>query len=291
MKPATFTYHAPATLAEALRLLAEFGDTVKVLAGGQSLVPLMNFRLVRPEHVVDIGRVAALRYIQDEDGFLRTGALTTHAEIECSPLFQARCPLAPAAARHIGHSAIRNRGTVGGSVAHADPSAEWPLVLTCTGGSIVTEGPGGRRTIPAREFFLGYLTTALLPGELVVEVQFPALPAGAGWSFQEIARRHGDFALVAAAAVVTLDGAGRIGSARLALAGASPAPMLVEAVNILRGERPTEAALRQVAAEAVRDLSPESDLHAPAEYRREVAGVLARRTLTEAVRRAGGEVT
>ena len=195
MKPAIFEYFSPKTAEEATDLLAEHGDDAKVLAGGQSLVPLMNMRLARPAIVVDINRIETLAYIREENGLLRLGALTRQRAAEGSSLVAARCPLLRDALRLVGHVQIRNRGTIGGSIAHADPAAELTAVLTALDGEVTARGPRGDRVIAAADLFVTYLTTSLEPRELLVEVCIPALPPGAGWSWMEIARRHGDFAL------------------------------------------------------------------------------------------------
>lgn len=285
MKPAPFDYFAPTSLDEALALLEEHGSDAKVLSGGQSLVPVMNFRLARPKYVVDLGRIPGLSYIRQEDGLLCIGAMTTHAEIEHSPLVAECCPIMTAAARLIGHIQIRSRGTIGGSVAHADPSAEWPMVLSALGARIVIRGAGGRREVATDDFFLTYLTTTLAPGEVVAEIQVPIPPRGHGWSVQEVARRHGDFALVAVAALVTVAG-GEITSARMAIGGVGGTAVVPPEAAELVGLRPTAADAAQIGNRIAATLDPDSDIHAPAEYRRELTAVLSARALTEAIARA-----
>ncbi len=198
MKPAPFSYRKPTTISEASALLAEYGEDAKVIAGGQSLVPLMNFRLARPQYLVDINGLTSLDYIRDEGAWLSIGALTRERTIERSPLVASQLPLLAAASRWIGHPAIRSRGTIGGSIAHNDPSAEYPLIATLLDAVVVAHGPRGERRVPVRELFVTYLTTSLEPDEIIAEVRFPKPPPGAGWSFQEMARRRGDFAIVAA---------------------------------------------------------------------------------------------
>jgi CO/xanthine dehydrogenase FAD-binding subunit len=285
VKPAVFEYFSPQTAEEAVALLGEYGDDAKVLAGGQSLVPLMNMRLARPAVVVDINRIESLAYIRDEDGGLRFGALTRQRAAERSPLVAARCPLLRDALRLVGHVQIRNRGTIGGSIAHADPAAELTAVLAALDGEVTARGPQGDRVISARELFVTYLTTSLEPRELLVEARFPAPPHGAGWSWMEVARRHGDFALAGVGTVLVLR-RGMIADARIGLIGVGPTPVrAAEAERGLIGQSPSEA-LWEAAAEAVRGaVSPDGDIHASAEYRRHVAGVLAQRALRESLSR------
>ena len=283
MKPARFAYYDPKTLDETLALLAERGDDAKVLAGGQSLVPLMNMRLARPEHLIDLNGVRELAYLDADNGQLRIGAMTRQREVELSTLVAERWPLLPKAIHYIGHSQIRNRGTIGGSLAHADPAAELPAVMAALDAEFVIRGPGGERTLGADEFFLTYLTTSLGPDELLVELRVPAPPEGARPAFQEVSRRHGDFALAGCAGLVALDGQGVCTEARIALFAVGPGPYRArEAEAMLQGERPTEALLRAVGERAAQDLEPDSDLHASAEYRKEVAAVMVRRALAEA---------
>ncbi len=285
MKPGVFEYHSPRTVDEAVALLREYGDDAKVLAGGQSLVPLMNMRLARPAVVVDINRIESLAYIRDEDGGLRFGALTRQRAAERSPLVAERCPLLRDALRLVGHVQIRNRGTIGGSIAHADPAAELTAVLAALDGEVTARGPRGDRVIGARELFVTYLTTSLAPQELLLEARFPALHRGAGWSWMEVARRHGDFALAGVGTVLVLR-RGTIADARIGLIGVGPTPVrAAEAERWLIGQAPSEE-LWEAAAEAVRGaVSPDGDIHASAEYRRHVAGVLAQRALRESLSR------
>ncbi|MBI2462263.1 MAG: xanthine dehydrogenase family protein subunit M [Candidatus Rokubacteria bacterium] len=289
MKPPPFEYHAPPSLEEALTLLREHGDEAKALAGGQSLVPLLNFRLARPRHLIDLNRIPSLDYIREDDGALAVGAMTRQRAVERSPLVRERCPLLAEAMPLVGHFQIRNRGTVGGSLAHADPAAELPAVVTALRGALVARRPGGQRVIPAERFFVAYLTTALEPDELLVEARFPAPPPRSGSAFLEVSRRHGDFALVGVAAVVTLDEGGVLTHAALALTGVGPTPVLAEeAARVLVGDRPTPQAFEAAARKVSEGLRPDADLHASAEYRRHVAGVLARRALARAVEQVGG---
>jgi len=283
MKPAPFAYHAPTSIDEAVALLREHGDEAKPLAGGQSLVPLMNFRLARPAHLVDLNRVAELAYIRSEDGAVRIGAMTRQREIERSALIAERWPLLTGATRHIGHVHIRNRGTVGGSLAHADPAAELPAVMVVLNAEVLARGSRGERTLTAQDFFVSHYATALEPDELLTEVRIPDLPPQTGWAFEELSRRHGDFALVGVAALVTLDPGGSILEAPLAIAGGGPTPIRASGAEaMLAGQRPSEALFRAAGERASRELDPDSDVHASAEYRREVAAVLTRRALVRA---------
>lgn len=289
MKPPRFDYFEPRTVEEALALLARHRDDAKVLAGGQSLVPMLNFRLVRPQALVDVNRLDELAYVRDRDGALAIGALTRQRQAERAPAVRARCPLLADALPFVGHAAIRNRGTVGGSLAHADPAAELPVVLAALDGTLVTRSSRGEREIPAREFFVSYLGTALEPDELLIEARFPGLPAGAGTAFLEVSRRHGDFALVSVAAAVALDDADRCAAAWLALGGVGPTPFAAQAeVGALVGRPLAEAGLAEVGAAVAARLEPDADLHASSAYRREVAAVLVRRALAAAGRRARG---
>jgi carbon-monoxide dehydrogenase medium subunit len=268
MKPPAFEYRVARTLAEAVRLKAEAGSDASFLAGGQSLMPMLNMRLARPDLLIDLNRVGELDLIEERDGQIVVGAMTRQRTLERSPLALDRCPLLRETLRNVAHPVIRNRGTVGGSVAHAAGPAELPATLVALGGSVTVEGPGGRRTIPADELFLTQFVTALEPDEIVVSVNFPALRSGAGWAFLELARRHGDFALVGVAAVAEGDGV------RLAFAGVGPRPLLVESDD---------------PAVAMAAVDPTADVHASGEYRRRLVGVLARRAIDTARSRQGAE--
>jgi aerobic carbon-monoxide dehydrogenase medium subunit len=283
VKPPRFDYHAPATLDEALALLARHGGEAKVLAGGQSLMPLLNFRLSRPAALVDLNRVASLAYIREENGHVAFGAMTRQRTIEFSPVVEARLPLLGEATRWVGHLPIRSRGTIGGSIAHADPSAEYPAVLAALDGEVRVRGPRGERTLGAADLFQTYLTTSLEPDEILTEVRFPVMPAGAGYAFEEFARRHGDFAIVGVAAMLVMDGA-RCRDARLATAGAGPVPIRLRAAEeILVSDGVGERAIEAAAARAAELVNPDSDLHASAAYRRNLARVLTGRALARAL--------
>jgi carbon-monoxide dehydrogenase medium subunit len=287
MRPAPFDYHAPTSLAHVLELLQTLGPDAKLLAGGQSLLPLMNLRLARPAALIDLAGVPNLGGIAVRDGRVTIGAMVTHAEIEGSSELRERHPLLPAVARFIGHEAIRTRGPLGGSLAHADPLAEWPLVMALVGARIKAAGAGGERWIDAAEFFLGPLATALRPHEVVVEVEVPLLPPFTGWSFQEIARRPGDFALAAVGALVSLDRDGSLARVRVAVGGCGLPNFLapVDGQGI-EGSRPAEGLWRETAEGVSRALAPGDDIHATAEDRRQMARALTRRGLADAAKRA-----
>ncbi|WP_053753189.1 FAD binding domain-containing protein [Streptomyces sp. MMG1533] len=286
MKPVDFQLHRPQTLPETLTLLHDLAQDVKVLAGGQSLLPLLNFRLSRPAHVVDIGRVAQLATIRRSARELSVGATVRHAEAEASAAVAAHTPLLAAALPQIAHPPVRNRGTVGGSLAHADPAAELPSVAMALDAVFVAASTKGERTIPAVEFFRTHLTTALRPDELLTEVRFPTAAPGTGAAFLEVGRRRGDFALVGAAVQITLDGP-RIAEARVCLSGVDQTPHRCRAAEeILTGAAVDSARVRE-AGDAARDaIRPSDDLHATAAYRRDVAGTLLVRAVAEAARRA-----
>ncbi|MEW9530349.1 xanthine dehydrogenase family protein subunit M [Microbispora sp. NPDC049125] len=286
MKPPPFAYHGPATLGEALQALAGAGEDGKVLAGGQSLIPLLNMRLAAPGHIVDINRVAGLDAIDAGPGGVRVGALARHAAVERSAPAAAVQPLLRQALRLVAHPAIRNRGTVVGSLVHADPSAELPAVLALLGGSVRLARLGGEREVAAAEFFTGPMESALLPGELAVSAFFPALPARSGTAFREVARRHGDYAVAGVAAFVTLDEDLRVAAARVACVSVGPVPVVVD-VGEACGRRPAVSADWDAAARAVLGrIEPEADIHATADYRGHLTGVLAARALRAAAREA-----
>jgi carbon-monoxide dehydrogenase medium subunit len=289
MKPAPFKYYAPTTVEEALARLAEYGYDAKVLAGGQSLIPMLNFRLAQPSILVDLNNVSELFYIRpDEDGGLRLGAMTRQRQVEYDPLVAERAPLAHEVMPQIAYPAIRTRGTFGGSLAHADPSAELVAVNIALNARFRLRGQAGERWVPADEFFVGLFTTVLEPDELLVEVALPAMPPRSGWSFLQITRRHHDFCIAGVAVLVTLDGKGQCEQARLVFLSAGDGPVIArQAAEMLRGQKPTPEAIRAAAEKAADDeIDPGSDIHASAEYRRHLAKVLARRTLEQAFERA-----
>ena len=285
MKPPKFEYHAPSTLDEALALLARYNGDAKLLAGGQSLVPLLNFRLARPAALIDLNRITSLAYIREHDGHVRLGAMTRQRAIEFSPVVARRLPLLREATRWVGHLPIRSRGTIGGSIAHADPSAEYPAVLTALEGEVVARGPKGERTLSSGALFETYLTTTLAPDEILTEVRLPVMGEGAGWAFEELARRHGDFAIVGVAAAVWRSG-GRV-TARLATAGAGGTPQRLRAAEeIVERDGLGAAAIEAAGRRASELVEPDADIHASADYRRHLAGVLTERALKRAAERA-----
>jgi carbon-monoxide dehydrogenase medium subunit len=291
MKPPRFDYHAPADVDEAIALLGHYGGDAKLLAGGQSLVPLLNFRLTRPAALIDLNRIASLAYVREADGHVALGAMTRQRALEVSPVVATRAPLLREATRWVGHLPIRSRGTIGGSIAHADPSAEYPAVLIALDGEVIVRGPRRQRVIRAADLFQTYLTTTLAPDEVLVEVRLPALEGGSGWAFEEFARRHGDFAIVGVAAVLVGEGTGsevRCRQARLATAGVAPVPVrLREAEAILEREGIGDASIAAASAAAATAVSPDSDVHASADYRRHLTGVLTTRALRRARERMG----
>jgi carbon-monoxide dehydrogenase medium subunit len=288
MKPPPFEHHVVDSIDEATSTLAEWGDDAKVLAGGQSLMPLLNLRLARPAYLIDINRVAELDGIANGNG-VQIGAMTRHRTAERSPVLKAANPLVADAIRWIGHAAIRNRGTIGGSLAHSDPSAELPLLLVTLGGSVEVRSARGGRTIAAEDLFDGFLTTTLEPDELLTSARFPALESGEGWSFQEFSRRSGDFGIVSAAVTLHMaDGVCR--HARIGLAGVAGTPIRLRAAeSALIGERPSSASIDEAAEAATEPLEPASDLHGTPAYRRHLAATLVKRALHQALERAGNQ--
>ena len=283
MKPAAFDYHRVDRVEDALARLAELGEDAKVLAGGQSLVPMMNFRLVRPPALVDITRIPDLRYVMRDGDALRIGALTLHREIELlrDPDLVTGYELLPRAARWVGHYPIRTRGTFGGSVAHADPSAEWCMLALLLDATIVARGPEGDREIPASDFFLGFFTTALEPGELLVEVRFPRPRPHA--ALHEFARRHGDFAIVAVAVAVDLEG-DVIREPRIVVGGVDEVPLRVGAAEkVLDGAAPGGEAFAEAGRAAAAAGDPAADGPGSAQYRQDLTDVRVRRARAEAI--------
>jgi aerobic carbon-monoxide dehydrogenase medium subunit len=287
MKPAPFEYFRPATLEEGLDLMAEHGDQAKPLAGGQSLIPAMNFRLARPAVLIDINHISELSYIAEKEGELFAGGMARQRDVERSQLVRRMAPLLHETMPFIAHLAIRNRGTVGGSLAHADPAAELPAVALALGARMHARSRGRDRWIPAEEFFTGLFSTALNADELLVEIGIRRLPDRSGCAFEEVSRRHGDYALAGTAAVVTLDTQGRCVHGRIVLLSVGDRPILAEhAGRILNGEVPSPALIDAAAAAASRDIDPPADIHASSKYRRHLASVLTRRALGRAFARA-----
>lgn len=281
MKPAPFTYAACETVEEAVSVLAEHGDEAKLLAGGQSLVPLMNLRLAAPAVLVDLNRVAALQGVS-ANGTIEIGAMTRQADLERSEQIAAGAPLVAAALRHLAFPAVRSRGTIGGSIAHADPAAELPAVLLALGGEIVAKSSSGSRTIAAGELFQTYFTTALRPDEVLTHVRIPAAGGGQRFGIQEVARKRNDFALAGAAVVANVDPGGACTAARVVLFGVSDRPIRAAAAEQALIGQSLAGGAAGAAEAAMGGLAPKGDAHASAEYRREVTGVLVRRAVEQA---------
>ena len=289
MKPPRFDYLAPRTLDEALAHLHHHGDQAKILAGGQSLIPMLNFRLAHPGVVVDVNRLIELAYVRQHDGGVAVGALTRQHAVERSELIRARVPVVAEACRFIGHAPIRHRGTFGGNLAHADPASELPAVMVALEAEMAVASRAGSRSVPAGQFFTGPLTTALRADEMLTEIRIPAPPPRTGGAFVEMARRAGDFALVGVAALITLDGAGTCERVRIALCGVGPTPVRARAAeDALTGQAPTATALAAAADRAAAATSPPSDVHGSAEFRKKLARHFARQALAAAIQRSGG---
>jgi len=288
MKPAPFVYFTPDTLDDAVVLLAQHADHAKLLAGGQSLIPAMNFRLAQPAALIDLNRVDELDYLlQEEDGSLRIGAMTRQRYLERSVTVRDFAPLLRETLPHIAHVQIRNRGTIGGSLAHADPAAELPAVAVALDARLLLRSIRGERSIAARDFFVALFTTDLTPDEVLTEIVLPSLPKRTGTAFVEFARRSGDYAIAGCAAVVTLEESGVCSDARLVYMSVGDVPLLSASVGALVGEVPTpERIADAVRAAAHKDIEPLSDMHASAAYRRHLAEVLGRRALGTAAARA-----
>ena len=284
MKPAKFEYHSPTSIEEALTILERYQGDARPLAGGQSLVPMMNFRLATPAAIVDLNRIPGLAGIEEADGVVRIGAMARQRQIEFAPLLRGKLPLLNEAMRWVGHLPTRTRGTIGGSIAHADPSAEIPMVLQALDGEVVARGPQGERRVEASELFTAPLTTSLMPDEILTEVRFPVMPTGAGYAIEEFARRKGDFAIAAIAVMLMRDGE-RCTTARLATAGIGPIPArLREAEAILEERGLGEAAIAAAAEKAAELVEPMSDQNGSAEFRRHLTAVLARRAVQKAMK-------
>jgi CO/xanthine dehydrogenase FAD-binding subunit len=288
LKPAAFDYIAPIDLKSAINALVGAGGDGKIMAGGQSLTPLLNFRMARPSLIVDLLRIPGLSFIELRENIVVIGALTRHAELEFSDVIATNLPVMAAAMPHVAHLAIRNKGTIGGSLSHADPAAELPMLAVFYGATIRVEGPAGRREIPAEEFFVSALGNCLEPDEIVFEIDLPVLASHTGWAFEEVARRFGDFALACIAVSLELTG-DTVSDARVAVMGVDDTPRrLHEAEEVLRGaEGGPQTALRF--AEIVRSsVSPSDDIHVSADYRRNLIGALAERSFMTAWARALG---
>jgi carbon-monoxide dehydrogenase medium subunit len=283
VKPAKFEYHAPASVDEALAILQRYDGEARLLAGGQSLVPMMNFRLAQPKAIVDLNRIAELAFIEEEGEVVRIGSMTRQRRLEFAPQVAAKLPLLREAMRWVGHLPTRSRGTIGGSIAHADPSAEIPMVLQALEGEIVARGPQGERRIAAQDLFHAALTTSLAPLEIITEVRFPVTPPQAGHAVEEFARRKGDFAIAAVAVMLVRDGE-RCTKARLATAGVGPTSIrLRDAEAILEQQGLGDTAIAEAADKAAAQVDPISDLNGSPEYRRHLTGVLTGRAVLKAI--------
>ena len=284
MKPSRFEYYAAASIDNAISLMAELGDDARFIAGGQSLVPMMNFRVAAPPALIDLNGVAELSEVHlDVDGALHVGAMTRTRYLETDPEIAAANPLLAAATVHVAHTQIRNRGTIGGSIAHADPAAELPGIALVCDAEICLRGTSGARVVKAANFFEGVFTTAVQEGELIEKICFPAWPKERCWGFQEVSRREGDFALVGVAAWFDTDADGAISACRIVAIGAGDRPLrLPAAEDTLTGSTPSPSLFEAAADKVAADVEPFEDIHASADYRREVAAVLVARTLTQA---------
>jgi CO/xanthine dehydrogenase FAD-binding subunit len=290
VKPPPFEYHAPRELDEALALLAQYGDEGKVLAGGQSLVPLLNFRLAAPEHLIDINGLGELAYLRRRDETLHIGALTRHATVERSDVVATHWPLLREAVQWVAHPQIRSRGTVGGSVAHADPAAEIPVSLAALDARLTVRSVRGERTLDWRDFFLSTLTTALEPDELLIEIQVPPTPTRSGSALAEYSRRHGDFALGGAAVLLSFDEAHTCTGAAIALLAAAPAPVRAQqAEKLLLGAEISDQLAAAAARAAVEGIHPSGDIHGSTAYRTSLIEAQVRRAILTATARARGE--
>jgi carbon-monoxide dehydrogenase medium subunit len=286
MKPAAFDYVIADSIDMAVASLADGGGDAKIIAGGQSLVPMLNFRLLRPSVLIDINRIGDLAFIEEAGKKIRVGALTRHYQLETSPVIARHLPVLASAMTHVAHLAIRNRGTIGGSLSHADPAAELPMMALLLDAELHIASASGKRTIAARDFFVGALTVDLARDDIVTEIVLPKLPRKTGWGFEEVARRSGDFALAAAAATLTLS-AGVISQARIALTGVGATPVRAAEAEALLVGQALEPGLIDRIIDAVRAaIEPDTDLHASSDYRRHLAGVLAGRAVSAAWRRA-----
>lgn len=282
MKPAKFDYHSPTTLEAAVALLHDYKGDARLLAGGQSLLPLMNFRLITPAALVDLNRIPDIAYIRADDGILHIGAMTRHRALEFSPIVAGRLPVLTEAIKLVAHLPIRSRGTIGGSLALADPAAELPMLLQVLEGEVVAQGPNGTRVIKAADLFEGIMTTTLAADEILCEVRLPTPSPNAGFAVEEYARRRGDFAIAAVTAIVERAGA-QCKKARLATAGVGPMSIrLTAAEAVLEGSGLEDEAIDGAAAKAADQVSPQTDIHATADYRRHLTGILTARALRRA---------
>jgi|SRR5579884_3554914 carbon-monoxide dehydrogenase medium subunit len=290
MIPASFDYYSPASLDEAIQLLQQHGDDAKLLAGGHSLIPLMKLRLAEPKVLIDLARIPGLSYIRPSNGGVAIGALTTHHTLETSDLLKTELPLVAEAAAQIGDVQVRNRGTIGGSLVHADPGGDLPAVATALGAEFVLRGPRGERTVGADDFFVAMLTTAAEPDEVLTEIRLPKLQGRAGYAYEKAANLASGYAVVGVAAAVALAEDGTVRDVRIGITGAGPQPVRATAAeDALRGQRPTAEVIRAAADRAPEAVDePLEDIHASADYRRALLRVHARRALERAAQAAGG---
>ncbi|HLZ68527.1 MAG TPA: xanthine dehydrogenase family protein subunit M [Dehalococcoidia bacterium] len=288
MIPSAFEYHSPTSVEDAIGLLGQFGDDAKLLAGGHSLIPLMKLRLAAPEHLIDLGRVQGLSYIRDEGGTIAIGAMTTHSAVSSSELLRSRLAVLAESAASIGDVQVRNRGTIGGSLAHADPGADLPGVMLALNADLAARGAGGTRTIAAPEFFTGLLSTALEPNEVLTEIRIPTLPANSGSIYLKFANQASGYAIVGIAAIVTLSG-GNVSDVRVGVSGVGEtASRATGTEQALRGQPATAEAVKRAAQRAADGIEPLGDIHASAEYRSHLVRVFAERALNAAIARAQG---
>jgi len=290
MIPSAFDYHAPATLAEAVALLAQYGDGAKVISGGQSLLPMLKLRVGQASHLVDIGRIPGLEYIKEEGGMLRIGACTRESALEDSAIVRSRYPILLDTAKVIADPLVRNRATVGGNLAHGDPGNDHPATMLALGAQVVAFGPKGERVIPVDKLFVGLLTTALQPDEILTEVRVPVPPPRSGGAYVKLERKVGDYATAAAAVQLTLAASGTVERVGIGLTNAGPAPIKAGAAEAhLRGKKPDAATLAETARLAAQATSPTADRRGTVEYKREMARVMTGRALAKALERAGGK--
>lgn len=290
MKPAPFEYYAPDSIEPALDLMSQYAGDAKILAGGQSLVPAMNFRIVQPGVLIDLNRVAELSYVREEDSVLRIGAMTRERQLEFNESISRWAPLLKEAAPHIAHPQIRNRGTIGGSIVNADPAAELPVLMLALSARLKAKSVSGERWVDAQDFFMGMFTTALEPDEILVEIELPASPSRTGWSFMEVAPRAGDYALMGVATLITLDENGKCERAKLVYLNAGEGPVEAkEAEKLLIGESLNDSLIESTASKASEtEINPFGNIHASSEFQRHLANVLTKKALKQATQRAEG---
>ncbi|MCI0556794.1 MAG: xanthine dehydrogenase family protein subunit M [Anaerolineae bacterium] len=289
MKPAPFEYHAPDSLEQAVELYSQYNGEAKILAGGQSLVPAMNFRVVQPSVLVDLNRVGELSYIREDADVLRIGSMARERHLEFDPLIPKWAPILAEAVHFIAHPQIRNRGTIGGSIVNADPAAELPVLMLALDARLKGKNKSGERWISAPDFFVGMFTTALEPDEILVEIELPSSSPRTGWSFMEVAPRAGDYALMGVAALVTLDEAGKCKGAKLVYLNAGEGPVEAkEAEKLLAGEALSDELIESAASTASeKEINPFGNIHTSAEFQRHLANVLTKKALKQAMQRAG----